>query len=1124
MDKINFDLVGNNQDLIKKMNEAQAAFVNLGRTAEEQGRRMNAAFDSVSLESVKQLREALLGMPVELRGLDSIRKQLSDLDRQLGQIEKELSKMGPSAKSSFTGISDNMPVVVNSLQVAHEQFKELNAAGKGSGPVWKQALSSLGSWQTAVTAGITLLAIYGDKVVEWFRNLGKSSDYIDKARIEQDVLNKSVQEYNNHLADAYSESGRQASIISQLSTEWRKLGNDFSGKKKFIDANKEAFRELGIEVNSVKDAENLLVNNTGNFIAAIKFRAKSIAGQSTLQKLYAEQQMLEEKIQMGKKVAEARAKIPTADDVNEADRRNRTLATMTPEERGYRDNKVTAGDIAEERAQQMLKGVKLNEVRLNVIEKQISRTAQSVWKDTQEYKKLMDNSGFKPSKTDQPSVNVEDEALKRRQQQAKLDELLDKQDQENRRRAQERENLDCQAEIDTLDEGAEKKLKQLNLNHEKELQQLEQEKKDTLNLKIRNAREIFNAEQDKKDPSKRDVFDPSTVRLSVSELKSYSEREVNILKRQQKELDAYNAAQKAAMGEFLVLYAAYMEKRQAILDRGEAEKRGKSQEEQDVIDQQTQKTLNALEVGVQKETNAFAKLFSDLRKRSVEDIGAITKQAEETLAFVKGGKWDKEQGAKLGISEEDFNYLQTVPEKVEKIEKSFTGATNETKKLDSAFQKMKDGFNSVFSAGADTKKLKDGLAEIEGAMNEVMAAGKLLSNSFSSLGNAFGNDALKGIAEGMNAAMDAASATMNGAKAGAVFGPWGAAAGAAIGLATSLTSSIAKIHDAKNEKRIKKLQEQIDTLNRSYKDLGDSVEKAYSSDASQLIEQQNTLLEQQKVLIQNQIKEEQDKKNTDDAKIREYQNRIEDIDKTIAKNKEKQIDVIFGQDVKSAIDNFAQAYADAWTTGNDRAKSSKDFVKNMIKQMILESIKAASSQPMEALRQRLAGFFSDGIISAWEQEEIERDAARLMDSLDSKFAWADRFMEDEEKTTREASQKGMAQASQESVDKLDGVMTNMQGHTYSINENVRAILDTIRGDSATGMPGTGKTAEFGSNTVSLADIDRNMSSMIGLGNMAVSHLSSIADNTSRLATIEQTMSSIKLGIDTMNTKGITIKR
>ena len=42
--------------------------------------------------------------------------------------------------------------------------------------------------------------------------------------------------------------------------------------------------------------------------------------------------------------------------------------------------------------------------------------------------------------------------------------------------------------------------------------------------------------------------------------------------------------------------------------------------------------------------------------------------------------------------------------------------------------------------------------------------------------------------------------------------------------------------------------------------------------------------------------------------------------------------------------------------------------------------------------------------------------------------------------TREASEKGIASASQESVDELNGRATAIQGHTYSINENTKLLV------------------------------------------------------------------------------------
>lgn len=45
-------------------------------------------------------------------------------------------------------------------------------------------------------------------------------------------------------------------------------------------------------------------------------------------------------------------------------------------------------------------------------------------------------------------------------------------------------------------------------------------------------------------------------------------------------------------------------------------------------------------------------------------------------------------------------------------------------------------------------------------------------------------------------------------------------------------------------------------------------------------------------------------------------------------------------------------------------------------------------------------------------------------------------------STRETSSSGIANASQDSVDELNGRATAIQGHTYSISENTKLLLST----------------------------------------------------------------------------------
>lgn len=269
------------------------------------------------------------------------------------------------------------------------------------------------------------------------------------------------------------------------------------------------------------------------------------------------------------------------------------------------------------------------------------------------------------------------------------------------------------------------------------------------------------------------------------------------------------------------------------------------------------------------------------------------------------------------------------------------------------------------------------------------------------------------------------------------------------GTASAITSLINLFSgDRRKERNIQRLQDQIDALEKSYDELGEATEEAYSTDASELIEQQNELLEQQKILIQNQIAEERSKKDTDEERIKEWENQIDEINKQIEENKEKALDAIFGEDLKSAIDNFATAYADAWANGEDRARTARDVVRNMMRQMVIESIKSAiqSSEAMKKIREKLQEFWLDGVFSAEEQEEAYKMADDLQKYLDDKYGWAGSLLSDNQASTQNATSRGFQAMSQDTGDELNGRFTDMQGK-MNILVNGMELLRSINMDT-----------------------------------------------------------------------------
>ena len=659
---------------------------------------------------------------------------------------------------------------------------------------------------------------------------------------------------------------------------------------------------------------------------------------------------------------------------------------------------------------------KVDEMTFN---KEVERLKQNLKDAEDRYKKISASSGGS-GKTDKQTDIVKE--------QQKLEDELTKLKQANE-----------DERIALLAEGHDKELEIIENAYEKQksviAKQTEEWKSANVKAKVQTEENGLTAEQNKA--------------INQANSLNDSKRDDAIKKVE----DEMLKAKQASMNEYLRIYGEYHKKRLAITEYyNEQIKNASTKGEEKMLTAKMREELSALDVEAKKTTSSISKLFGDMSNKTVVEMRKIADKGQKALDFLIGGEWDEEKGKEFGITKETFELWSKSPEQIDKIREAIKRVDEGADASENAFKRIGDGIRKAFDATTPQDFMK-ALEDIRGGLEPIMQATSFVANAFSSLGDAFGSGAMKGIADGLNIAMDSLNQAMSGAMTGGMlFGPIGAMAGATIGLVSSLASAFAKLHDARHEKEIQKLQNRIDTLEKSYDNLGDKVEEAYSKDASKMIEQQNTLLEQQKLLIKQQIAEEKSKKKVDEERIKDWENQIEDIDKLIGENKDKAIDAIFGEDLKSAIENFSEAYADAWANGTDKAKSAKEVVKKMMQQMVTESIKSAikSSKNMEEIRQKLQEFYADNVLSSWEQDYIYGMAEKLQSELDKQFGWADGLMSGD--AEREAAKRGIATASQESVDENNGRLTAIQGHTFSIvqgvtelNRTSNAILDKVAG-------------------------------------------------------------------------------
>ena len=182
------------------------------------------------------------------------------LNMSIQQIGRELPSLAMGINTFFLAISNNLPILTDEIARARKEYNALKAAGQAATPVWKQVVSSLVSWQTALTVGITILTLYGKDIIEWVGNLFKGEKQVDalaermkalndiqreaglsaaKERSELDVLYKATQDHTRSLEDRNAAADelqrRYPKYFENLSNEAILAGNASTAYKQLTD-------------------------------------------------------------------------------------------------------------------------------------------------------------------------------------------------------------------------------------------------------------------------------------------------------------------------------------------------------------------------------------------------------------------------------------------------------------------------------------------------------------------------------------------------------------------------------------------------------------------------------------------------------------------------------------------------------------------------------------------------------------------------------------------------------------------------------------------------------------------------------------------------------------------------
>ena len=219
---------------------------------------------------------------------------------------------------------------------------------------------------------------------------------------------------------------------------------------------------------------------------------------------------------------------------------------------------------------------------------------------------------------------------------------------------------------------------------------------------------------------------------------------------------------------------------------------------------------------------------------------------------------------------------------------------------------------------------------------------------------------------------------------------------------------------------------------------------------SQARDQMKAMSEQQLALAQ-QINAEGSKKKSDPSKIDEYKRKMAELGAKQAEVVNKLTEEVLGGDFAKLSNELGDAIASAFEKGEDAAEAFNakvsDIMRNIVKAQLTEQLlKKPILDAFDKYKQR----FKDVGFDPSKIRELVPDLAKDFKQIGDRYVPAytealnalKKQMGDvlgAGEGAREASKKGIATASQESVDENNGLLRSMQGLTAEIQADVHRL-------------------------------------------------------------------------------------
>lgn len=358
----------------------------------------------------------------------------------------------------------------------------------------------------------------------------------------------------------------------------------------------------------------------------------------------------------------------------------------------------------------------------------------------------------KQVKTDESSSEkARKQAQAIKDQQDKINELLNKQSLERKRQDEDLENQITQARINAMHSGSDKIREQREYDNKIELQAIERQKEDYVRSIIQSEKEKFEAQEElslKKNPKyTKKVFNPSSVKVDTSKYDNILGFKIT------SDINAEIAAANKAWNDYFLQFGNYQEKRKAIVEKYNREiSEAQTEGEKAILQKGMQDQLDELDNSVRNSATLMGQLFADSSRKSVDEIGKIISKAEllmqyleaakdgQGTATINGKSVSKKDILSLGVSDNTLTNLQSSTKELEALRDAIDKLKNQLENkspfiaFESNFSKALDKIQKGFE-GINTKLMGEGIDEMGGSIQKIIPEIKEFGNS---MGQIFG--------------------------------------------------------------------------------------------------------------------------------------------------------------------------------------------------------------------------------------------------------------------------------------------------------------------------------------------------------------------------------------------------